>query len=217
MSDLSFLDVIKTDCSEYLQKCKTEQSFLLRGIKIDDSAAVTKFETAKPRKRCETDHDTINDVVNAFLKKRKLPTRAGASFATTRAETAKQFGNLFYIFPCDDFSFCYAELVVDLYPKLERWLSSGEALEKSFGRVRNMISDCGSDLYLLDLYCDRSKKMIEHVHNNFLNNFNFKTNEIEIALREGFEIWFHGSYYAIPVSLFKSDRDKEVFFDFFLN
>lgn len=201
------INKIKTDCSDYLTICKQEQSFLVRGMKAEETS-LFDIKTSKHTKTCETDDVVINKIINSYLRKNMLPLRANACFVTTKTNIATQFGTLFYIFPRNGFRFCFAKQVIDMYPRLESWMYGDESKKKCSSRVRSMLVDARSDLSILSIYCDRSTQMKQHICDNFLGQMSFCVDDLGEGLRTGAEIWFHGSYHAVPVSVLNAGLEE---------
>ena len=110
------IDIIKKDCQPYLKAVGGDISkyTLYRGLRGTNTQTMTGRVRLDDRKSAGMDsrvHDKVNDY---FVEKFGEPFR-NALFTSADPDFAKDYGNLFIIFPIGEFTFIWSESVRDMY------------------------------------------------------------------------------------------------------
>lgn len=113
-------DAIKTDCQPFLKAINSDISSypIFRGLgRINDYVVYKKVRLAN-RKPVDSDsaiHDSLN---RYFTKKFGTPYR-NAMFTANDASISADYGELYLVFPDDNFTFLWSPIVNDLHVDLE--------------------------------------------------------------------------------------------------
>ncbi|MCS7316835.1 MAG: hypothetical protein NZZ41_00735 [Candidatus Dojkabacteria bacterium] len=120
------IELLKKDCKYILYFYKKHKKVFYRGMKNNEAFVVKKYRKERFFKNMNKDlSDLIDEALNELGKKAK---RINSIFVTTKYLQAKQYGNVFIIFPKDGFHFTFSKSVYDLFldinPLLKRALKN---------------------------------------------------------------------------------------------
>lgn len=191
------VETIKAECSQYLAAFDHTRPLLrgLEGMKADHRLMMPADRTKRAGVELGVEQHT-----DAYLKKNKFKAkRLQSAFCTHEKEYASQYGDLFYFFPKDGFSFVYGS-GRDLIPTVEQWLMDDApslAYRMGLGRmVQDMLRDARSDVWTFGIYLDRSTKMRKLYH-AYLDSYGLSQTDLKAGLDANAEFWFTGEYHVV--------------------
>jgi hypothetical protein len=118
------ISLIKRDCQPFLKDWrKTGNDFLYTGKKIKKD--FIKKKVRKDRKPKDMPEETHKIIDNWFYKKFGVRSRSNAVFATFNEYNTYQYGDLFMIFPIDNYIVISSDKVKDLwlyFKRKENWI-----------------------------------------------------------------------------------------------
>jgi hypothetical protein len=125
-------------------------------------------------------HEMIDDW---FVTKTGIAYRSNAVFATGNADMAREFGELYAIFPIGDFKFCWSTKVIDMTYDLVKPRSH------VFSDLSDMPEEDDND----------SIDEVQEAVIGALENAQYKQDNLPAAIYSGNEIMIHcKQYYAVP-------------------
>lgn len=166
-------EILKKDCSHFLNELKSDGDFLFRGMKTlpdntyNDIDGIWIKQARKNRTPRDLDYD-IDMVFNDLFKERfNIPLRRQGVFATKDPIGAKGYtpnGEAYLFFPIDDYKYFWNPEITDLYNYLDdqEWYNDFES-EKSLEDIS--FYDYHKKKAKLDGYDPMDE--IEHIVNDY--------------------------------------------------
>ena len=109
------VEKIKRDCKPFLNEIGNDLSYAIyRGIKGSNAHAMTGRVRLQDRKPMGTGHE-IHDYLNDYFTQAFGAPFRSAMFVSGSANFAKDYGNLFLVFPVGEFEYIWSPHVTDLY------------------------------------------------------------------------------------------------------
>jgi hypothetical protein len=191
------VETITAECSQYLAAFDHTRPLLrgLEGMKADHLLMMPTDRSKRSGAELGVEQHT-----DAYLKKNKFKAmRLQSAFCTHEATYAEQYGDLFYFFPKDGYSFAYGA-GRDLIPTVEKWLiedANYEARQMGLGPgVQDMLHDARSDIWTFGVYLDRAPKMRKLYH-AYLDRYGLSQTDLRAGLDANAEFWFTGEYHVV--------------------
>jgi len=189
---------LKKHCSDFLNKSSQAQKLLYRGLKtypysFRDFSFIGRSWDERFTK--DTAWDTHRKVSAAMRENGFTATRENSIMCTSSYWAAKQYGEVYMIFPINGFSFTWSRTHADMfsdlferYPRRGNWNGLINAFDNSYNEVD-----------------EQQKRSIE---SNFIKNeLELDRTDFHAALLSGHEIYIHGQYYALDMSIFQDLND----------
>ncbi|MCS7316757.1 MAG: hypothetical protein NZZ41_00340 [Candidatus Dojkabacteria bacterium] len=117
-SDKKILDLIKKECSQILDLYKNHKKYLYRGVK-NFNLITGKIYPKEDRKPLDIDKSFHDFLVMIFDRLNLGVNRNNCLFCTTDMWFASSFGNVFVVFPKNDFKYVWSEKIFDLYTDID--------------------------------------------------------------------------------------------------
>lgn len=201
LKNRDIIEHVQESSSNFLSAMQLTSKLLLRGSKKLSAEKIHLSCEIRSDRYAETDLPGIEDLLNSWLKRKKLQTREKSVFCTSRLKVAQDFGEVFIIFPDNSAKYTFSTHVVDIYPKLELWLRDA-AIDLASNRsiARECLIDAMGDLSIISIYMERHPSVRKFIADHFLKKLAYQDQEIQDALLAEAEVWFDGTYTAIPYS-----------------
>jgi len=216
------LGLIQTECSDYLATCGGRAMF--RGGKFTGMS----FK-ASPRPNRKPMHSGAHwqSKIDQRLQEGGIAAlRSNSAFCTSTYEDAAEYGRVFCVFPVNGFSFAWSKVLEDLweqfFPSEDKWLAFSKIPadrlqyihahgigntpeefskitgldESEYGNFTGHIN-WNAFLFFLDLQLLSGKE--------FVTKYKFSDTNLANALRSKSEIYLHGAYYAVEVSVLEDE------------
>lgn len=171
------LTQIKTRCQQFIRSTKITNKFLYRGIFSDNEF----FKQSSPANRWPIGQSRSEQMMLDYILKLTGFTslRSNSICCTANESSIENFGDPYIIFPIDGFTFTWSSTIEDiggnspLFTKLHDWVSPKNSASRT-GNIPTKIEATA-----------------------FINEFDFRHEQMPAALESGNEITIHGDYFAI--------------------
>ncbi|MFA5491113.1 MAG: hypothetical protein WC284_18185, partial [Candidimonas sp.] len=200
--DIQVWDLIKRDCSEFLSINKNR--FLYRGLRNVNQPYLLD---QSPRRIFDGDHIDLEYSYDIYLKSHGYVPRSNAAFATSDYEIATQYGEIYVLFPLNGFASTTSDCG-DLPLCTTDWLryqAQYDVEESDFSQeikdeLIDKISDTSGDLYIFNIYVNEDDNL-KKILFTYMDTIKF-TNDINVALDTGKEVWIEGNCHYIRYDVF---------------
>jgi hypothetical protein len=164
---------IQDNCSEFLSVAKDTGLFLYRGLDTMSSSVFVgrPREGREPKGQSKDQYNLLNQI---FELAGIQATRANSISCTSDRTFTEEFGKTYYIFPVNGFSYTWSSRVSDI--------GSDNTLAKV---LRAIIRD--------------EPEIDKYFADNFVKEFDFKDDRLDLAMMEHCEVSIHGKYVAVEV------------------
>ena len=171
--DKEFNKILKL-AKSFLKENKSllkKEKFLLRGIEIEDKAAITVKRVDLKRKRKPKDLGlAFHKALDSFLNKKfGLRYRSFSKFVTTDHITAKYYGSPHIFIPIGAYKFCYSNLVNDAFDVFSSFYDFCDFVSNKI--YKKSAESFYNDLKKYNLVTEEEQKKISDK-----NNFGFSRN-----------------------------------------
>lgn len=195
------IDLLRRDCSEYLDILCATKKPLFRGVQKFHHSYYINIAPRNRRVHIGDDHWWIEVCTDRYLKKQNFTAlRTKSTFCTTNGAAAGQYGDIFMVFPKNGFSFAYGSQP-DLHLDVSAWLrydASCYALDYGYSNVMSSyLDDTYGDLCIFSVYLKRSRIMRSLFEKLYLAMYEFRQDNLGVAMQRGVEVWFSGNYHMV--------------------
>lgn len=205
-----YITWIKKNCSDFLTQ--SHGSPLYRGVHRNQlqHLVVNKsdiFLGNSEKNRLPKNSDAAAQLaIDAHLKAAGFKAlRSNSIFCTGNSRETAGYGNMYYIFPLNGFTFTWNDKITDLYID---WPIGPE-------EVAEYQKDKESYSANLSLYGKNKKEKLDNIfskpNKEFAIKYGFKKDDLYSAITSFREIYIHGKYLAIDADL----MSRQLYFEYF--
>ena len=207
---------IKVECSDYLAACGRAQTWLYRGMGSRENRPAFLEKSPEHRKPSDSHLGLMKSFDQSLQQLGFTALRYNSIFCSGDKDAASYFGHLYVIFPRNGFDFTYTterEIILD---ELEQVLSA-KYIYSWHRAVKNMLKQAPNQFPILPANATADEMwFIIHENKDTLLSQGFPQNlvgtsdpgyieqkfqpqktNLDIALRQGKEVYVHGEYYAV--------------------
>jgi len=118
-----FFDVIKKDCKKYLDEIKNPTNVIMyRGLDKDKNHGFISVKDARTDRRPLNTDDKLSDKIDEWFKQEYgIRFRSQAVFAVGHRIVAKQYGDIYIMFPIGDYDYIWSPNYSDLTEDVSRY------------------------------------------------------------------------------------------------